>query len=152
MRLRSDMFEAIMRREIGYFDREENAVGILTTRLSDDSRIVTKATGEALAKQLQVTKLYPHTELIFFLKSLYNVLLLGYIYSSHWSRNRFISKLEGSFGCSRNISIEYCCKCDSDASDRWSAVRQLLRIWGTSGYNRLCFHSYANRCGIFASV
>ena len=69
MRLRSDMFEAIMRREIGYFDREENAVGILTTRLSDDSRIVTKATGEALAKQLQVTKLYPHTELIFFLKA-----------------------------------------------------------------------------------
>ena len=62
MRLRSDMFEAIMRREIGYFDREENAVGILTTRLSDDSRIVTKATGEALAKQLQVKTRYTYTE------------------------------------------------------------------------------------------
>lgn len=53
MRLRSDMFEAVMRREIAYFDMEENSVGVITTRLSDDSRTVTKATGEALAKQLQ---------------------------------------------------------------------------------------------------
>ena len=53
MRLRSDYFEAIMRREIGYFDLEENAVGVITSRLADDSRIVTKATGEALAKQIQ---------------------------------------------------------------------------------------------------
>ena len=53
LRLRSSMFESVMRREIAFFDRDENAVGSLTTRLSEDSRIVTKATGEALAKQLQ---------------------------------------------------------------------------------------------------
>jgi ATP-binding cassette subfamily B (MDR/TAP) protein 1 len=53
MRLRSDMFESLMRREISYFDKEENAIGTLTTKLSDDSRIVCKASGEALAKQLQ---------------------------------------------------------------------------------------------------
>lgn len=53
LRLRSDMFESIMRRGISFFDRDENAVGTLTTRLAEDSRTVTKATGEALAKQLQ---------------------------------------------------------------------------------------------------
>jgi len=47
------MFEAIMRRNIGFFDNEENNIGQLTTQLSDDSRIVHKAFGEALAKQLQ---------------------------------------------------------------------------------------------------
>lgn len=47
------MFEAIMRRSISYFDREENAVGNLTTKLADDSRTVNKAFGEGLAKQLQ---------------------------------------------------------------------------------------------------
>ena len=52
-KLRSDMFEAIMRREIAFFDQEENSIGTLTTRLSDDSRTVNKAFGEALAKQLQ---------------------------------------------------------------------------------------------------
>ena len=39
--------------QIAYFDREENNVGAITTRLSEDSRLVTKATGESLAKQLQ---------------------------------------------------------------------------------------------------
>ncbi len=53
MRLRSDMFEAILRREIGFFDREENAIGDLTTKLSNDSRTVSKATGDTLARQLQ---------------------------------------------------------------------------------------------------
>jgi ATP-binding cassette subfamily B (MDR/TAP) protein 1 len=51
--LRSQMFEAIMRREIAFFDQEENSIGALTTRLSDDSRIVNKAFGESLARQLQ---------------------------------------------------------------------------------------------------
>jgi ABC-type multidrug transport system fused ATPase/permease subunit len=51
--LRSQMFEAIMRREIAFFDRQENSIGTLTTRLSDDSRVVNKAFGESLAKQLQ---------------------------------------------------------------------------------------------------
>jgi ATP-binding cassette subfamily B (MDR/TAP) protein 1 len=53
LRLRSSMFESLLRRPQSFFDREENSVGVLTTRLSDDSRIVLKATGEALAKQIQ---------------------------------------------------------------------------------------------------
>lgn len=52
-KVRGTMFEAIMKREIGYFDREENAVGALTTKLADDSRVIHKAFGEALAKQIQ---------------------------------------------------------------------------------------------------
>eukprot|EP01040_Poterioochromonas_malhamensis_P002792 gene2792-2974_t len=51
--LRSQMFEALMRRNIGFFDLEENAVGTLTTRLADDSRTINKAFGEGLAKQIQ---------------------------------------------------------------------------------------------------
>ena len=42
-----------MRRNIAFFDKEENAVGNLATRLADDSRVVNKAFGEGLAKQLQ---------------------------------------------------------------------------------------------------
>jgi ATP-binding cassette subfamily B (MDR/TAP) protein 1 len=53
LKLRSCMFEALMRREIGFFDLEENSIGTLTTRLSDDSRVVNKAFGESLARQLQ---------------------------------------------------------------------------------------------------
>ena len=52
-RIRSDMFEALLHRGIPFFDQEENASGILITRLADDSRIVHKASGEAIAKQLQ---------------------------------------------------------------------------------------------------
>ena len=47
------LFESLLRREISFFDREENAIGALTTRLSDDSRTVHRASGEAIAKQLQ---------------------------------------------------------------------------------------------------
>lgn len=53
MTLRSDAFEAIVRREIGFFDQEENAVGTLTTRLSDDSRLVAKTSGVSTARQFQ---------------------------------------------------------------------------------------------------
>jgi ATP-binding cassette subfamily B (MDR/TAP) protein 1 len=51
--LRSDMFEAIMRREIAFFDDERNAVGALTTRLADDCRTVHEGTGETFSNQLQ---------------------------------------------------------------------------------------------------
>jgi ATP-binding cassette subfamily B (MDR/TAP) protein 1 len=51
--LRSQLFEAIVRREIAFFDRVENSVGALTTRMSDDSRLVNKAFGENLAFQMQ---------------------------------------------------------------------------------------------------
>lgn len=36
------LFESLVRREIAFFDRDENAIGALTSRLSDDSRIVNK--------------------------------------------------------------------------------------------------------------
>ena len=52
-RLRSDLFEALMRRGIPFFDINENSADDLCSRLSEDSRIVHKAGGEALAKQLQ---------------------------------------------------------------------------------------------------
>jgi ATP-binding cassette subfamily B (MDR/TAP) protein 1 len=51
--LRSQLFEATVRREIAYFDRAENSVGALTTRMSEDSRLVNKAFGENLAFQMQ---------------------------------------------------------------------------------------------------
>lgn len=53
MRFRSEMFEAYLRREIAFFDKEENAIGAITTRLANDSRTVNKAAGETMAKQIQ---------------------------------------------------------------------------------------------------
>lgn len=53
MKLRSDQFESTLRREIGFFDLKENAVGDITTRLSDDARTVAKATGQSAAQQIQ---------------------------------------------------------------------------------------------------
>ena len=40
------MFESFMRRDIGFFDDENNAVGTLTTQLADDARAVHRATGQ----------------------------------------------------------------------------------------------------------
>lgn len=37
--LRSDLYEAFMRKDIAYFDDEDHDTGTLTTRLADDSRI-----------------------------------------------------------------------------------------------------------------
>lgn len=53
MYLRSEMFEALLRRNIAFFDYEENGVGTLTTTLADDSRTVNKAFSESMAKQFQ---------------------------------------------------------------------------------------------------
>ena len=53
MKLRSDHFQAIIRREISFFDRKENAVGDITTRLANEARSVAKATGETTAAQIQ---------------------------------------------------------------------------------------------------
>ena len=47
------MFESLMRRDMGFFDDEKNAVGTLTTQLADDARTVHEATGETLSNQLQ---------------------------------------------------------------------------------------------------
>lgn len=51
--LRSLFFEAVLRREISYFDDEANSTGALTTRLADDSRAVTQGTGENIPNILQ---------------------------------------------------------------------------------------------------
>ena len=42
-----------MHRNVGFYDMDKNQSGKLTTQLSDDSRIMHKAPGEAIAKQLQ---------------------------------------------------------------------------------------------------
>jgi ATP-binding cassette subfamily B (MDR/TAP) protein 1 len=51
--LRSMLFESFIRREISFFDKEENGAGSLTTRLADDARKIVQATGVNLASQLQ---------------------------------------------------------------------------------------------------
>uniref|UniRef100_A0A6Q2YZ84 ATP-binding cassette sub-family B member 5 n=1 Tax=Esox lucius TaxID=8010 RepID=A0A6Q2YZ84_ESOLU len=48
MRLRKQVFNAILRQEIGWFDDHENAVGVLTTRLASDASLVKGATGARL--------------------------------------------------------------------------------------------------------
>jgi len=53
VKVRSALFESLMHRGAGFFDREENGSGSLTTQLAEDSRLMHKATGEALAKQIQ---------------------------------------------------------------------------------------------------
>jgi len=50
--IRSQLYEALIRQQIGFFDRPENAPGQLTTMLAEDSRVIHKAFGESLAKQL----------------------------------------------------------------------------------------------------
>ena len=51
--LRSELFEAVMRRDMAFFDNPKNSVGALTTRLADDARLVSEATGDVLASQMQ---------------------------------------------------------------------------------------------------
>jgi ATP-binding cassette subfamily B (MDR/TAP) protein 1 len=52
-KVRSDMFEAILRREVAYFDNEDNSVGRLTSRLANDANTVSKAFGLGLSRQFQ---------------------------------------------------------------------------------------------------
>ena len=49
--IRSKMYEALVRKPIGYFDHPEHAPGNLATMLAEDVRTVHKAFGESLAKQ-----------------------------------------------------------------------------------------------------
>ncbi|XP_022900124.1 ATP-dependent translocase ABCB1 [Onthophagus taurus] len=53
MRLRSRMFEAILRQEIGWFDRKENGVGALCGKLSSEASSVQGATGQRIGTVLQ---------------------------------------------------------------------------------------------------
>ncbi|XP_056330778.1 ATP-dependent translocase ABCB1 [Danio aesculapii] len=48
MRLRSQAFKAIVRQEIGWFDDNNNAVGVLTTKLATDASLVKGAAGSRL--------------------------------------------------------------------------------------------------------
>ena len=51
--MRSDLFESLHRREIGFFDREENSAGALADQLSVDCRLVSKATGQSASELLE---------------------------------------------------------------------------------------------------
>uniref|UniRef100_A0A9J8DET0 ATP-binding cassette sub-family B member 5 n=1 Tax=Cyprinus carpio carpio TaxID=630221 RepID=A0A9J8DET0_CYPCA len=48
MRLRSQAFNAMMRQEIAWFDDDNNAVGVLTTKLATDASLVKGAAGSRL--------------------------------------------------------------------------------------------------------
>jgi ATP-binding cassette subfamily B (MDR/TAP) protein 1 len=53
-KLRTLAFCAMVRKEISFFDREENTTGALTTRLSDDAAKVNKVLGASLGQLLQL--------------------------------------------------------------------------------------------------
>ncbi|KAG7335905.1 hypothetical protein KOW79_000598 [Hemibagrus wyckioides] len=48
MRLRSQVFKAILRQEVSWFDDHSNAVGVLTTKLATDASMAKGATGSRL--------------------------------------------------------------------------------------------------------
>ncbi|KAK9877120.1 hypothetical protein WA026_016866 [Henosepilachna vigintioctopunctata] len=48
LRLRSQLFKAMLRQEIGWYDRKENGVGALCAKLSGEAALVQGATGQRL--------------------------------------------------------------------------------------------------------
>ncbi|CAM9424479.1 unnamed protein product [Ascophyllum nodosum] len=52
--LRNMAFKAMVRHDIGWFDKDESAVGILTSRLESEASLVRKATGTNLAHMTQL--------------------------------------------------------------------------------------------------
>ena len=52
-RLRSDLFRAMLRQDITWFEDDANAVGVLTTRLSTDVKLVRLMTGQSVAATLE---------------------------------------------------------------------------------------------------
>jgi ATP-binding cassette subfamily B (MDR/TAP) protein 1 len=50
--LRSQLYEALLRQPVGYFDFPDHTPGQLATMLAEDVRTIHKAFGESLAKQL----------------------------------------------------------------------------------------------------
>eukprot|EP01039_Chlorochromonas_danica_P009083 gene9083-10025_t len=50
--LRSEMFEALMRQPMAFFDNPHHSVGALSSELAEAPRLVHRAFGESLAKQL----------------------------------------------------------------------------------------------------
>ncbi|KAG5184898.1 ATP-binding cassette, sub-family B, member 1A [Tribonema minus] len=53
-RLRETAFAAIVRHDIGWFDFEEHATGVLTGRLEEDANAMARATGMALGHKVQL--------------------------------------------------------------------------------------------------
>eukprot|EP00968_Pinguiococcus_pyrenoidosus_P017610 scaffold1763_cov211-Pinguiococcus_pyrenoidosus.AAC.5 len=53
-RLRDEMFTALVRQEVGYFDFPENSVGAVTTRLSKDATLIKAKTGEPIQQLVMV--------------------------------------------------------------------------------------------------
>lgn len=51
--LREECFEAMMRRNIAWFDREENNLGSLAVRLESDTTQIHKLSGDMLGRQCQ---------------------------------------------------------------------------------------------------
>ena len=52
-RMRGDLFRAILRKDIAWFDDDENAVGVLASRLSTDVKLVRLVTGQSIASTLE---------------------------------------------------------------------------------------------------
>lgn len=53
-RLRVDLFKAILRQDIGWFEKAENALGVLTSCLAADVKLIRLASGQSFAGYLQV--------------------------------------------------------------------------------------------------
>eukprot|EP01039_Chlorochromonas_danica_P006165 gene6165-6793_t len=53
MVMRSTLFESFFHHPVAFFDQPEHSVGTLTSQLSDDTRVISKALGESFARQLQ---------------------------------------------------------------------------------------------------
>ena len=67
--LRSNLFESYFQHEISYFDHENHSIGILTTNLADNTRLVHESSSETFANQLQaiftcITGVYPNDLII----------------------------------------------------------------------------------------
>lgn len=52
-RLRGDLFRAILRMDIAWFDDDENAIGVLASRLSTDVKLVRLVAGQSIASTLE---------------------------------------------------------------------------------------------------
>lgn len=52
-RLRGDLFRAILRKDIQWFDDDENAIGVLASRLSTDVKLVRLVAGQSIASTLE---------------------------------------------------------------------------------------------------
>jgi ATP-binding cassette subfamily B (MDR/TAP) protein 1 len=53
MKLRSQLYSAILRKDIGYFDKKDNAPGVISASMASDASSVNGATSEGLATALQ---------------------------------------------------------------------------------------------------